>query len=637
MTLSRRSFIKTTAIGTAGLISTVPFTNAFALNLSPPTEDLYALSDQLLGQWAKGLLALQVLDKSNTDNYGGLYCPANKTVHGRGSDAIYPFYHLAQKTGDSKYTDAAALLYRWMKTRVSQPDGSWLNEPVKGSWKGTTVFSSIALAETLKNHGSIMDSGFKAELTDRLQKAADYVYTNFSMEYGNVNYPITASYALSLIGTMLDIPKYKDKGREFAHTALKYITPKDGFIYGEGGPNSKASPKGCFSVDLGYNVEESLPSLVLYGLLTKDEEVLDAVTRSLHTHMEFMLPDGGWDNSWGTRNYKWTYWGSRTSDGCQAAYTLMADRDPRFYKVALRNTQLLQECTKDNLLYGGPHYVSHQVPVCVHHTFCHIKALTTILEHEHKPVKVNIDSIKLPREEAYGIRAFSDIQTWLVAKGKFRGTITGYDREYKETKNGHATGGALTMLWHEKTGPIFAGSMNQYQLFEADNMQADTDPLSMPLTPRIELRVGESVFMNIHDLGAQIERGDISGQEVIKTRSKLVDKNQQNPPTGEVNCQITYQFTGERVIIKFSIEKSSYDDRTKIILPVVSRSTEKFMLHEKLIRVNKDKATLQITSTDKFTAMPTTNKSRIFNFVPGLEAIPLSIGQNEATIVVEVM
>ena len=47
---------------------------------------------------------------------------------------------------------------------------------------------------------------------------------------------------------------------------------------------------------------------------------LREVIASMRTHMEFMLPDGGWDNSWGTRNYKWTWWGSRTSDGCQPAY-----------------------------------------------------------------------------------------------------------------------------------------------------------------------------------------------------------------------------------------------------------------------------------------------------------------------------
>jgi hypothetical protein len=31
----------------------------------------------------------------------------------------------------------------------------------------------------------------------------------------------------------------------------------------------------------------------------------------MDTHLEFMLHDGAWDNSWGTRNFKWTYWGNR--------------------------------------------------------------------------------------------------------------------------------------------------------------------------------------------------------------------------------------------------------------------------------------------------------------------------------------
>ena len=31
-------------------------------------------------------------------------------------------------------------------------------------------------------------------------------------------------------------------------------------------------------------------------------------------HLEFMLPDGAWDNSWGTRSFKWTYWGVKSSN-----------------------------------------------------------------------------------------------------------------------------------------------------------------------------------------------------------------------------------------------------------------------------------------------------------------------------------
>jgi hypothetical protein len=85
--------------------------------------------------------------------------------------------------------------------------------------------------------------------------------------------------------------------------------------------------------------------------------------------MEFMLPDGAWDNSWGTRNFKWTWWGSRTSDGCHPAYRLLADRDPRFAEVSRRNLALMAACTHDGLLYGGPHYRAAGYAPCIHHTF----------------------------------------------------------------------------------------------------------------------------------------------------------------------------------------------------------------------------------------------------------------------------
>jgi len=59
---------------------------------------------------------------------------------------------------------------------------------------------------------------------------------------------------------------------------------------------------------MGYNVEESLPSLALYSLLSDDKPVQQQVVAAMKTHMEFMLPDGAWDNSFGSRNYKWSWW-----------------------------------------------------------------------------------------------------------------------------------------------------------------------------------------------------------------------------------------------------------------------------------------------------------------------------------------
>jgi hypothetical protein len=608
---SRRHFIKTAAITGSGMLCIPGFINGA---IAPASSELYVLSDRLLRTWAAALLPLQVTDKSVTDDYGGFRSPDNQRVPGRVGDTIYPFFYMAHITKDERYLQAAEGLFRWMERRVSQPDGSWLNEPKKNSWKGTTVFASISLAETLKHHSNLMSPEFKSELEQRLKKAGEYIHTNFTVDYGNINYPVTASYALSLMGEVLDVPAFKEKARSLAHQALGFIT-NDGFLKGEGQPYYQASAKGCYPIDLGYNIEESLPALVLYGKLNNDQEVLDAVTRSLHTHLEFMLPDGGWDNSWGTRNYKWTYWGSRTSDGCQPAYALMADRDPVFYKAALANTKLLKACTHDGLLYGGPHYVSHGILPNVHHTFCHIKALATILTYGDAAKAIDT-AVKLPREQPYGIRFFNDIQTWLVAKGKYRATVTGYDREYKDFKNGHATGGALTMLWHEDAGPLLAGSMNDYQLYEADNMQPHNEPFSMPLTPRIELKTMDDVYMNISDLGAVIKSETNKDQLTIRTRSRLVNKDQQVFPYGDNSCLVDYHFTDKKVTLSFQYKNDiSTKSFVKIIVPIITRSGETIrIVSDKMIEIQKEKARVKVSCNQSFSPFPDADK-RLYQYI----------------------
>jgi len=667
--LSRRRFILTTTAGSIGLAASrtnlahaaLLTTHSLPENSSPiPPSDLYTLSRSLSEVWAKKLLSLQVLDASRPQEYGGIICPTEHIVHGRVGDTIYPFLHMAHRTGDSRYVDASVLLFRWIENNVSQPDGSWLNEPNDG-WKGTTVFSVIALCEALRYHGELMDPAFKDAIRARLLKAGNFIYDNVNIDYGNINYPLSASYALSLLGTLEDQPRFSVKGKRLAHQALNFFSRNDHFIFGEGTPYYQPSKKGCFSVDLGYNVEETLPSLALYGLLNQDEELLQQVTLSLQTHLEFMLPDGGWDNSWGTRNYKWTWWGSRTSDGCQPAYALLAHRDPRFNRAALKNTELLQNNTIDGLLYGGPHYASHHVLPSVHHTFCHIKALTTILDYNrHTPTSATQSTTTthttpspttpagaaatpsqspaattpslLPRENPYGLRFFPDIQTWLISTGSFKATVTGYDREYKAMHNGHATGGALTLLWHELTGPLLVASMNAYQLVEAGNMQADKDPLSMPLTPRVELTTDGVTYMNISCLDAEITAEEQQNKIIIKTRSKLVDKDQHDPAQGPVYCYADYIFTPQQISLTFRHDPTPYTGSIRIVLPVISQSGEAVAVkNDKTIYIQKEEA-LVTFKTDQAVQRLSTTGERLFNFVPGLEAIPFVIHQQPAVI-----
>lgn len=632
---SRRAFIRNTTAGSIGW-ATAKFNGLAAMAAAPfVSDDLYLLSHSLSATWANRLLELQITDAAQGIDYGGIRCPSFHHIHGRIGDTIYPFMHMARRTGDARYIDASVLLFRWMEANVSQPDGSWLNEK-NDKWKGVTVFTVIALCEALRFHGALMDENFKSVLHNRLLKAGEWINTNVNIDYGNINYPISASYALSLLGTLQDNGKFRDKGRLLAQQATKFFTQNNRFVFGEGTPYYEPSKKGCFSVDLGYNVEESLPSLALYGLLNKDEELLQLVTASLQTHMEFMLPDGGWDNSWGTRNYKWTYWGSRTSDGCQPAYALLANRDARFYSVALKNTQLLQQNTRNGLLYGGPHYITHQVLPSVHHTFCHIKALTTMLDHGH--INRPASPALIPRETNYGFRFFEDIQTWLVATGKYRATVTGYDREYKAMHNGHASGGALSMLWHQQTGPLLVASMNAYQLVEAGNMQADADPFSMPLTFRAELTANGVVYMNIACLDATVHASRQGEKVVIQASSRLVDQHQNDPPQGPVYCQAEYIFTPEKIVLSLYCKSSlaAHLNNIRIVVPVISNSKEKVeMVNDKSVHIYKAKASLHLNADQPLTRLRAT-ANRLFNFVPGFEAVPFVINKPAGTIVLTV-
>src|SRR5689334_22646714 len=213
---SRRTFIRTATTGGIGL-ATGKFNRLAAMAAAPfLADDLYSLSQSLSATWATRLLGLQVKDAGL--DYGGIRCPGFHHIHGRIGDTIYPFMHMARRTGDVRYLDASELLFRWMEANVSQPDGSWLNEK-NDKWKGITVFTVIALCEAIRFHGDLMSPSFKSLLHDRLLKAGVWINTNVHIEFGNINYPISASYALSLLGTLQDNGRFSDNGRLLAQQA----------------------------------------------------------------------------------------------------------------------------------------------------------------------------------------------------------------------------------------------------------------------------------------------------------------------------------------------------------------------------------------------------------------------------------
>jgi hypothetical protein len=572
----------------------------------------------LLKTWCDGLLERQVRGAGEGD--GAFLCPGCGMVHGRIGDAVYPLLRMARTSGDDRYVRAAIAAHGWSERNVTRPDGSWVNDVFLNDWKGITVFRAIALSETLLHHGDLLDRATREAWRARLEKSFIFLDGFMTLETGNINYPVTTAYAMSLGAEVFGREAYAAKARTFAHAALDYFTP-NGLLFGEGHPQRGRTAKGRPPVDLGYNVEESLPALAMYALRTGDQVVMDQVVTSLRAHMEFMLPDGAWDNSWGTRNVKWTWWGSRTSDGCHTAYRVLADKDPRFAEVSARNLALMAACTHDGLLYGGPDYRAAGYRPCIHHTFSHAASLAAVIDLA-KPGAVA--RTELPREKSYGLKSFPEIGTHLASVGPWRASFTDYDFDYlAPAGGGHASGGAISLLYHQDLGPVLASSMTRYKAVEISNQQAPIDANHQVLTPRIELVDGKDVFTNIADLTAKFEV--TGGGDAVRTvaSGKLVTPEGR----GMVAYALTHALTPAGLILTAQATGVPAGKTVRLVLPVIARADQAVERKDaRTVTVTKGNGRITVVADADFALVPA---QRVFNLVPGLQAAPLAIELTE--------
>lgn len=589
-------------------------------------NDLRNEAEKLLVEWVDTLLAYQCAELHPALD-GGILCPACARIHGRIGDAVLPLMYLADKTGNDKYLLAAKRLMAWMEN-VHRPDGSWMNDVHVSDWSGTTVFAAIALYEALHYHGHLLDDSTRNHWKQQLLEAGEFMMKNPQMysrrmqgkmkRLNNVNYSASVTYALQALGEMFDRPDFKEEAAIVASDLKSFFTQNDCFLYGEGPKIWAPTKNGCLPVDLGYNIEESLPSLAYYALMVDNRELLAIVERSMNTHLEFMLPDGAWDNSWGTRSFKWTYWGGRTSDGFMGGYYALADRHPEYLEAIRRNVQLLKKSTYGGLLHAGRDYRASGIPACIHHTFGHAKALTAFLELP--PAKVEPYKA-LPRDEAYGVKFFRDIRTWLVAEGPWRATFTGYDAEYK-VKGTHPMGGAISLLWHAQAGPIFAATMNRYTLIEAPNMQSNSRKYIMSGTPRVEMVQYGTDYSNLDDLDTDITYAKEKDAHCFHVNTHLVDIDQHAPVQGTIPVNVDYLYSKQGVTIKMAHCPLT----ACLVLPVIASPSEVAEITPKSMRIRKGNGVLEVVCINGVLKVaPTDEDGRIFNPVPGFSFIPLQV------------
>ncbi len=518
----------------------------------------------LLKEWCDYLVSRQQED-------GGFSCEACETIHGRADNAIFPLVFMYSETKDFRYLNCAEKLLLFRKN-FEHSDGAVQND-YGSQWKGITVFSAINLYKTLHFFSEVLPENFRKNLEEKFRNSCNWVYENIVDGFrANINYYAAASAVNAMCGEYFYEEKFTIRAKNLLDYCMKNFT-ENGLITGEGQPHNFTTKKGCFPVDIGYNLEESFPCLVDTAEILNDEKVLKKLSAYGKEFLMFMLPDGGWDNSFGSRNNKWTYYGSRTSDGCIGAFTRLGKFDPVFYEAAERTFEILSACTHNGALYGGRFYKENGQPPCVHHTFCHAVALADALcagLHELQ------SRLKIPCETMKnGYKYFKELDTYKIRAGKWLATVTAYDFSTYTYNRGaaHSSGGALSLLYHQDYGAVVAGSVYEYKLTEPFNMQNPTDEVNhRTLIPRAEYKKDGKNYATCLDGNAQIVATESDGKIFVKVKSKFVCVEEKCAENDELFAEFFYEFSDEKIAISATINQQKSD--INFVLPIIKNTAK---------------------------------------------------------------
>ena len=411
-------------------------------------------------EWCDTLLSYRVRTQTPYTD-GGLLCPACHVIHGRIADLCFPLTVIWNKTGKEKYLEEADRLIDWSEYNLLTHDGLWYND-ISNRWYATSAFSAMSIGEALYHFGDKLPEAYRTKWMNIFKRMSETFLTLDTRESFKpvTNYYCGLSAVLAMAYRLTDDRKYLEKTKYWLNVALSRID-EDGLLYGEGYPTE--AEDGTHTVDMGYDLEESLPLLLRYASLTGDR--INHFRELFRKHLAFLLPDGAIDNSFGVRHNKWTYWGSRTSDGVIEGLALVLD-DPMFANACEKVLTLYEKSTHDGLL-AMP--MAHETgePTCLHHTFTHAKALAALVCANEAP---NAEKRKLPCEEKFGIKSYQNGKLILVSHGCFRATLSACLGGYSAPHTANA-GGSMNLLYHDKYGILCAATSAQYNPTEPLNQQ----------------------------------------------------------------------------------------------------------------------------------------------------------------------
>ncbi len=564
-------------------------------------------AEGLVARWCDALLARQIAGTGDRMLDGAIACPACGVLHGRVGDLAYPLAYRWTRTGDAKYLAAAERAVDWTEAAMRREDGGLYND-FQSQWWAITVFAQIALGKTLLRFGDRLPRELQERWLAFFRRDTDFLVERFDetfVESTNVNYPASFCEAMALAGRVQRDDGRTALARSMADRLMAQFLP-DGLLTGEGAPMTRRSPRGHAYVDLGYNLEESLPSLFAYAELCGDGRMKDAVLASAVAHAGFLLPDGGLDNSFGSRSPKWTYYGSRTSDGMLPILGALAKAGvPWAVRAMGLHLSLYERCTNAaGLLAGGVQYEAAGEPACVHHAFAHAKSIVDVLRDASIPER-GADA-PLPRERAYGLKSFPSIGVELAAVGPWRATFAGGDSFIPGMVGQRVSGGGPSLVWHEAVGPVIVGTMADYAIVEARNLQdLRHERTVLSMTPRIEADDRSSSARDADvDMAATFDSNEVE----CRAKGRLTG------PDGTRGA--AYELVSRVDGTAFSLE-GVCDVDARFILPVVALATDRVEFGNGRVRIERGGTVVMVESELPFEFAKTDRGDRAFSPIAG--------------------
>jgi hypothetical protein len=378
-------------------------------------------------------------------------------------------------------------------------------------------------------------------------------------------------------------------------------------------------------VDLGYNIAQSIGMIAMYGKLLPSATHVDRAAALLKTHQTFMYPNGAIDNSWGTRNFKWTLEsGTKTAPGVFFTFGLLTDKDPSFQRGAQLALSFFRDHASDDKGWEvyGPHAANHatSTPPSNYSTFARAQSIAVTIELGPTPLAPGA----IPADGKNWFKFFPTVATGVLRTDKIMATVTAYGADITYPRESMARGGSVSALWFEgygSTGFMQVSSQTIYSRIEALHMPIETALL--PLTPRVETISG-TYSTNLYDDAAQLS---------MTQAEALVHAT----ATGALKS-VTGVASGTTFSWSYEFGAASYSKELQVSSPANLRIVEPFVNNAGNTYQVKGTDTFQITaagggvwllkvvsSTGPYQLVAGDRQAQYWSPFPGLDAYPLTI------------